>query len=106
MFTYPVLFGIAMAIIDVFVLSLLKMKHSGQIIGTWVFLVAFLVYGSQTFIFYKSLSYSSLDNMNMLWDITSDIAVALMAVYFFKESLTQSQMFGLVLGMIAIYLLR
>ncbi len=106
MFTYPVLFGFAMALIDVFILSLLKMKHSGQIVGSWVFLVAFLVYGCQTIIFYKSLSYSSLVNMNMLWDISSDICVALIAIYLFKENLTTSQMFGLGLGMFAIYLLR
>jgi drug/metabolite transporter (DMT)-like permease len=106
MFTYPVLFAMGMATVDVLCLSLLKMKHNGQILGTWIFLVVFLIYGCQTFIFYKSLSYGSLAKMNMLWDITSDIAVTLIAIYLFKENLTRTQTAGLLLGMLAIYLLK
>jgi multidrug transporter EmrE-like cation transporter len=101
-----VAFGLLMAVIDVLVLSMLKMRHTGQLTGDWVFIVAFLVYGSQTIIFYKALSYANLTIMNILWDLTSDVLVTLIGLYYFKEATTFKQKIGIVLGATAMLLLK
>ena len=79
----PILFGIAMACIDVVILSMLKMKHMGTLQSTWIFVIAFCVYGFQSLIFYKSLDYANLTRMNLLWDICSDVLVTIIGLYLF-----------------------
>lgn len=106
MIPFTVLFGLSMAMVDVFVLSLLKMRYNKTITTDWVFIIAFLIYGFQTVIFYKSLSYGNLTNMNLLWDLSSDILVTIVGIYFFKEAVTTLQRVGILLGMISIYLLK
>jgi drug/metabolite transporter (DMT)-like permease len=102
----PVLFGLAMALVDVFVLGALRAKHEQpEKISKWVLPVAFVVYGLQSLVFYKSLDYSSLVVMNMLWDVASDILVSLVGFLFFKEVLTKSQIAGVLFGIISIFLL-
>ncbi len=100
------MFGLAMACIDVIVLSALKMKHNGTIKTPWIFLIAFIVYGCQALIFYKALDYSNLTNMNLFWDITSDILVTIVGIYYFKEVETNLQRLGIILAFLSILLLR
>lgn len=81
-----------------------KHEHPGRI-STWVLPIAFLVYGLQSMVFYKSLDYSTLVVMNMLWDVSSDILVSIVGFLFFREVLTKSQVAGVLLGMLSIFLL-
>jgi len=104
--SFPILFGLAMASIDVAILSMLKMRHTGEIKSDWVFIIAFIVYGMQTIIFYKALSYTNLTNMNLIWDLTSDVLVTIVGIYFFKEAVTNVQKIGIFLGIISILLLK
>lgn len=106
MVSIPILFALAMACIDVVILSTLKMKHNGTIKTSWILVLAFLVYGCQALIFYKSLDYANLTNMNILWDVTSDVLVTIVGIYFFKEAVTNQQRFGIALAIISILLLK
>jgi hypothetical protein len=55
-----------MASIDAVVMPLLKAKKLGMLTGNWVFPISAILYGSQPFIFYKSLSTNSMTvGMNM-----------------------------------------
>jgi len=102
----PVLFGLTMAFIDVFVLGALRLKHEHPArLSKWVLPIAFLVYGLQSILFYKSLDYSNLVVMNMMWDVSSDILVSVVGYFFFREILSASQIAGVLLGMVSIYLL-
>lgn len=102
----PVLFGFTMALVDVFVLGTLRLKHEHpERISKWVLPIAFIVYGLQSIVFYKSLDFSNLIIMNLLWDISSDILVSLVGFLFFKEVLSKSQIAGVLLGIVSIYLL-
>ena len=102
----PVLFGFAMALVDVFVLGALRLKHERpERISRWILPIAFLVYGLQSIVFYKSLDYSNLIIMNLLWDVSSDILVSLVGFLFFKEVMSKSEIVGVFLGMVSIYLL-
>lgn len=102
----PLLLGLAMATIDLVVLSMLKMRHLGTIKGNWVFVFAFIVYGCQSLIFYTALKYTNLINMNLMWDISSDVLVTLVGLFFFHEAITHHQRLGIILGFIALLLLK
>lgn len=99
------LYAFFMASIDAVVMPLLKAKKLGMLTGNWMFPVAALVYGSQPFIFYKSLSTNSMTVMNILWDVTSDVLVTVIGIYVFGEVLTSLQWLGLVLALLGITLL-
>lgn len=100
------LLALLMASVDVVILSGLKMRYLGTIKGDWIFVAAFLVYGCQSLLFYHALQYSTLTQMNLLWDVTSDILVTIVGIYFFHEAVTQSQKLGIIFAFLAIFLLR
>lgn len=106
MVSIPILFALAMACVDVVILSTLKMKHNGTIQTSWILVLAFLVYGCQSLIFYKSLDYANLTNMNIMWDVSSDVLVTIVGIYLFKEAVTSQQCMGIGLAIIAILLLK
>ena len=99
-------FGFLLATVDLFVLSALKLHHIGRIKSDLVFLLSFIVYGIQPLVFYRSLSYANMINMNFMWDVASDIMVAIVGFMIFKEVLTQNQMIGAMLGLVSLRLLK
>ena len=99
------LYAFIMASIDAVVMPLLKAKKLGMLTGNWVFPVSAILYGSQPFIFYKSLSTNSMTVMNILRDVTSDVLVTVVGIYVFGEVLSPLQWVGLVLAILGITLL-
>lgn len=83
----PILFGIAMASLDVLMMSLGKLSVTGKIAQTKALSIATLAYALEPYIFFKSLKYESLTAMNLIWDLTSDVIVTLVGVFYFKESI-------------------
>ena len=102
----PYLYAFYLASIDAVVMTLLKMKFLGTLGGSWVFPFSFAVYGSQALIFYKTLAIESMGIMNILWDVISDILVALIGVYYFGETLNTIQILGIGLSMVGMSMLR
>ena len=100
------IFGFFLALVDVFVLSILKAKYVGKITSNWVFIASFIIYGIQPLIFYKALSYENMTIMNIVWDLMSDILVAVVGYYIFDERLTKTQKIGFVFGLVALILLK
>ncbi len=100
------LFGLTMAIVDVIVLSTLKAKYIGLITSSWALIFAFLLYGCQTLIFYYSLHYSTLTQMNLIWNLTSEILITVLGLYFFHETVNNTHKIGIVFAMIALFLLH
>lgn len=104
-------FGLLMATIDAFMLSLLKalnlgwVKDFGWFRGVRWMVLPTLIYALQPWIFLKSLSVESMTVMNLLWDMTSDVLVTLVGLYYFKEELNLRKMAGVVLSFIAMCLL-
>ena len=102
-------YAFLLAVVDVIVLSILKLKHLGtkNLFDTnWIFVIAFLLYGFQALIFYKSLDYSGLVRSNLIWDLMSDLLVTFFGLYMFSEILTISQGIGVVFAILAIILLK
>ncbi len=101
----PLLFGSAMALIDVFMLSLLKAINLGWVKNILWMAVPTIVYAIQPWIFLKSLQFESMTVMNLMWDMMSDVLVTLIGLYYFGETLTTKKMCGVFLSFISIYLL-
>ena len=80
-------FGTCMALLDVVMMSLAKYSSTGAIPYGTALPVATLVYALAPYIFFKSLRYESLTAMNLTWDLTSDVLVTALGVFWFKESI-------------------
>ena len=101
----PYLYALYLASVDAIIMPLLKAKRTGMLTGTWMLPFATFIYAMQPLVFYQALSLESMTIMNMLWDVMSDILVAVIGIFVFGESLTKIQMLGLVFSLIGITLL-
>ena len=101
----PYLFALYMAGVDAIIMPLLKAKKIGMLTGTWMFPLASIIYAMQPLVFFQSLSLESMTIMNILWDILSDVLVALIGFFVFGETLTYLQCLGLILAFVGVALL-
>lgn len=105
-FKWPtILFGGGMALIDVFVLGGLKAKHLGMLNGMWMLPLAMVIYSLQPILFSKALNFESLTVMNLFWDLSSDILVTIVGLFYFSEKLSPRRMIGVFLALISLLLL-
>ena len=83
----PIFLGVLMASLDVIMMSLAKYTNKGKIPFGVGLTLGTLVYSIEPYIFFKSLNYESLLTMNLIWDLTSDLLVTLLGIFWFKESI-------------------
>jgi multidrug transporter EmrE-like cation transporter len=101
----PLGFGLSMAGIDVFMLSLIKsISMDGARMIRWMVLPTIL-YALQPWIFLHALKYESLVVMNLLWDVLSDVLVTLVGFFYFGEKVGPLKKIGVVLSLVSIFLL-
>ena len=98
-------FGGSMALIDAFILTLLKSFSLGWIQWRGILLISMLVYACQPLIFLESLKYNTLTVMNLLWDVMSDVIVTAIGIFYFSEKLTLMKRIGVMFSFISIILL-
>lgn len=63
-----------------------------------------LIYSMQPLLFLKSLSFETMTVMNILWDITSDVVVTLIGLFYFKETLSNVKRLALFFAFVSIVL--
>lgn len=97
------IFGLLMAIIDLFALGFVKIIP--KIGEKWMFLPTF-IYALQPWLFLDALKYSNLTVMNLTWDVMSDIIVTIAGIYYFKEAITGKQKWGILTSFLSLYLLH
>ena len=100
----PLAFGTAMASIDVSMLSLVKMISTNPKMMKWMFLTT-AVYAFQPWLFLTSLNYQTMTIMNLIWDLTSDIFVTLIGLFYFGEKIGPYKIAGVCLSFISILLM-
>ena len=101
----PYLFALYIAGVDAIIMPLLKAKKLGMLTGRWMLPLASIIYAMQPLVFFQSLSLESMTIMNILWDVMSDVIVAIIGIYVFGESLSKIQVIGLILSLSGITLL-
>ncbi len=100
-----VIFGFSMALIDLFVLGGLKAKYLGRLNGFWMLPLAMIVYSLQPIMFFNALKFESLTVMNLFWDLSSDVLVTILGLFYFAEKLSPRRMIGVGLSLISLMLL-
>lgn len=101
----PLGFGITMAVIDVFMLGLIKsISANVPKLVTWM-IVPTIIYAIQPWIFLTSLKYESLVVMNLMWDLVSDLLVTLLGLFYFGERVGPYKKIGVVLSFISLLFL-
>ena len=101
----PLGFALLMALLDVAMLAIIKSYSIGSIKSVKWMIIPTIAYALQPWIFLKSLSFSSMIAMNLLWDLISDILVTGNGYFVYKESLSRTKMIGVALSIVSIYLL-
>jgi len=99
----PLLYGLFMATIDVFMLGIIKMVSTGAIKNMWWMALPTAVYAFQPWVFLQSLRVESMIVMNLLWDLISDVLVTANGILYFKEQISSTKMIGVGLSMLGIY---
>ena len=98
-------FAFIMATIDVVMLSVIKSYSIGSLKSVKWMILPTIAYAIQPWIFLKSLNFSSMIAMNLLWDLISDVLVTANGYFIFGETLTRTKMIGVALSIVSIYLL-
>jgi multidrug transporter EmrE-like cation transporter len=102
--TMGVFYAVYMALMDVFILGILKAINLGWITNINILLPT-VVYAMQPWIFLTSLKYESMTVMNLLWDLISDILVTGSGLFFFKETLSRTKLLGVSLAIVSVFLM-
>jgi multidrug transporter EmrE-like cation transporter len=102
--TVPFKFGLIMALVDVFMLSIVKTVSLNSRLLKWM-IVPTVVYAIQPWIFLQSLEYETLIIMNLLWDLISNVLVTLAGLILFQETIGPYKLIGVILSFISITLM-
>lgn len=104
---YALCVGLGQASIDVFALGLVKVAATtaskSQVVKLMI--MPMFTYMLQPLITYFILQTETLTITNLIWDLTSDILVSLIGIFYFGERLGRVRTAGLLVGMIALVLL-
>ena len=64
--------------------------------------ISTILYAIQPWILLKAFNYGSLTVLNLSWDIISDVLVTILGIFYFKESVTGLQFYGLFFAFVSI----
>ncbi len=82
----PIAFGVAMALIDIVMMSVVKMTSIGSF-STMVGLpLSMMLYALEPIVFLKAMTYEGMVVTNLVWNLASDVIVTLQGVLVFGES--------------------
>jgi len=100
--TLPIVFGTVMAIIDIFMMSTVKMVSNGSIIASFGLPIAVGLYALEPLIFFKAMSYEGMVVTNLVWNLMSDIVVTLQGIIIFGESIKGLRWIGICMSIVAL----
>ena len=84
--TLPIFFGTLMALVDIFMMSTVKMVHNKTISQAWGLPLAVGFYALQPLIFFKATKIEGMILSNIVWNLMSNMIITLQGVFVFGES--------------------
>lgn len=96
-------YGLLFGLIDSVSLPIIKGVSIGW--NKWLMLVPIIMYAISPLIFLKGLSGETLTILNLVWDLTSDIIVTIIGLFFFAEHITPIKGIGVGLSFISLFLM-
>jgi hypothetical protein len=101
----PVFFGILMAVVDIFMMSSVKMIHQGTMPSWWGVPLSVGIYALEPLIFLKAMNYEGMVVTNLIWNLMSNIIVTLQGIIVFGESIKGLRWLGICMSLVSLCLL-
>jgi multidrug transporter EmrE-like cation transporter len=86
-----------MASLDLIIMTLLKLKSISALTSPYILPLTMAIYSLQPLLFYKALSIKGMAILNVLWDATSSVLIALVGVFYFGEKISLINWLGIFL---------
>ena len=103
--TLPIVFGVLMAVVDIAMMSTLKLTSQGKILTAVGLPVAMGLYALQPVLFLKGLSFEGMVVMNLVWNLMSNVLVTLQGILIFGESIKGLRWLGIAMSLVALTIL-
>lgn len=78
-------------------MTLLKLKSISALTSPYILPLTMAIYSLQPLLFYKALSVKGMAILNVLWDATSSVLIALVGVFYFGEKISLINWLGIFL---------
>jgi multidrug transporter EmrE-like cation transporter len=101
----PIFFGGLMAIVDIFMMSSVKMISNGTIPGWWGIPLSAGIYALEPLIFLKAMKYEGMVVTNLVWNLMSDVIVTLQGIFIFGESIKGLRWIGICMSLVSLCLM-
>lgn len=101
----PIFFGTLMAIVDIFMMSSVKMISTGSIPSTWGVPLSVSIYALEPLIFLKAMKHEGMAVTNLIWNLMSNVIVTLQGVFVFGESIKGTRWVGICMSLLSLGLL-
>ena len=98
------LFGVIFGLLDATGLPVVKAVSNGMLSIKWMIL-PFLLYASSPFIFLKGLQGETLTILNLVWDLSSDLIITVIGLFFFGETIGYTKALGVCLSFVSLFLM-
>jgi small multidrug resistance pump len=103
---YAFFYTTIMALLDVVIMTLLKLKSISALTSPYIVPLTMAIYSLQPLLFFKALSVKGMAILNVLWDATSSVLIALVGVFIFGEKLSLVNWLGIFLCTLGIVLVN
>ena len=100
--TLPIFFGTMMAVVDIFMMSSIKMIHQGTMPYSWGLPMSICFYALQPLIFLKAMTYEGMVVTNLVWNLMSNIIVTMQGVFVFGESIKGLRWVGIAMAIVSL----
>ena len=101
----PIFFGTVMALIDIFMMGIVKMVSTGGISSAIGLPLSIGLYALEPLIFLKAMKYEGMVVTNLVWNLTSDVVVTLQGILFFGESIKGLRWLGVCMSIFSLALM-
>jgi multidrug transporter EmrE-like cation transporter len=101
----PILFGVAMALLDIVMMGTIKLVHTGGVSGSIGIPMSVGVYALQPLVFLKAMKFESMTVVNLIWNMMSNIIVTLQGVFIFGESIKGIRWLGISMSLVSLAIL-
>jgi multidrug transporter EmrE-like cation transporter len=101
----PIFFGTIMALIDICMMSSIKMVSKGSIPSSWGLPLSVGLYALEPLVFLKAMKHDGMVATNLIWNLMSNVIVTLQGIFVFGESVKGLRWVGICMSILSLFLL-